>query len=50
MNMLLTNNARRFAGFAPHRKGVKGRDKNMEVIGAFLDYCNGIRERKYKRS
>ena len=27
MNMLLTNNARRFAGLAPHRKSVKGRDK-----------------------
>lgn len=41
MKMLLTNNDRRFAGLAPHRKGNKGRDKNMEVIGAFLDYCEG---------
>lgn len=38
--MLLTNNSRRMAGLAPHRKGVNGRDKNMEAIGAFIDYCN----------
>lgn len=50
MKMLLTNNDRRFAGLAPHRKGNKGRDKNMEVIGAFLDYCGGKYERKCKRS
>ena len=41
MKMLLTNNSRRMAGLAPHRKGINGRDKNMEVIGAFLDYCDG---------
>lgn len=39
--MLLTNNSRRMAGLAPHRRGVNGRDKNMEAIGAFIDYCNG---------
>lgn len=50
MNMLLTNNSRRMAGMPTHRKGNKGRDKNMEVIGAFLDYCNGKHERKCKRS
>lgn len=50
MNMLLTNNSRRMAGLAPYRKGFKGRDKNMEVISAFLDYCDGRRERKCKKS
>lgn len=50
MNMLLTNNSRRFAGLAPHRRGIKGRDKNMEAIGAFLDYCDSKHERKHKRS
>ena len=50
MNMLLTNNSRRMAGLAPHRKGAKGRDKNMEVTGAFLDYCDGKHERECKRS
>lgn len=50
MAMLLTNNSRRFAGLAPHRKGAKGRDKNMEVIGAFLDYCNGDCKGRRKRS
>lgn len=50
MAMLLTNNSRRMAGLPTHRKGNKGRDKNMEVIGAFLDYCDGKHERKYKRS
>ena len=49
MNMLLTNNARRFAGLAPHRKSVKGRDKNMEVISAFLDYCDGKYEGRCKK-
>lgn len=39
MKMLLTNNSRRMAGLAPYRKGINGRDKNMEVIGALLDYC-----------
>lgn len=41
MKMLLTNNSRRWRGLAPHRKGMNGRDKNMEVIGAFIDYCEG---------
>ena len=50
MNMLLTNNSRRMAGLPTHRKGNKGRDNNMEVIGAFLDYCDGKYERKCKRS
>lgn len=50
MNMLLTNNSRRMAGLAPHRKGFKGRDKNMEVISAFLDYCDGKYEGRYKKS
>lgn len=50
MNMLLTNNSRRIAGFPTHRKGNKGRDKNMEVIGAFLDYCDDKNQRKSKRS
>lgn len=50
MNMLLTNNSRRMAGLAPHRKGFKGRDKNMEVVSAFLDYCNGKCARKCKKS
>lgn len=50
MNMLLTNNSRRMAGLAPYRKGFKGRDKNMEVISAFLDYCDGKHERKCKKS
>ncbi len=48
MKMLLTNNSRRMAGLAPHRKGVGGRDKNMEVIGAFLDYCDGKYEEEAK--
>lgn len=30
--MLLTNNSRRMAGLAPHRKGVNGRNKNMEAM------------------
>lgn len=50
MNMLLTNNSRRMAGLPTHRKYNKWRDKNMEVIGAFLDYCDGKNERKSKRS
>ena len=50
MNMLFTNNSRRMAGLPTHRKGNKGRNKNTEVIGAFLDYCEGKHERKYKRS
>ena len=50
MYMLLTNNSRRMAGLPTHRKGNKGRDKNMEIIGAFLDYCDGKFERKYKKS
>jgi hypothetical protein len=50
MNMLLTNNSRRMAGLPVHRKGNKGRDKNMEVISSFLDYCNSKYERKSKRS
>ena len=50
MNMLLTNNSRRMAGLPTHRKGNKGRDKNMEIIGAFLDYCNGKDKRKSKTS
>ena len=49
MPMLLTNNSRRMAGLPTHRKGSRVRDKNMEVIGAFLDYCNGKYERKCKR-
>lgn len=44
MKMLLTNNARRFAGKAPHRKGkgkrYKTRCEAWETICAFLDYCN----------
>lgn len=38
------------AGLAPHRKGFKGRDKNMEVISAFLDYCDGKYEGRHKKS
>jgi hypothetical protein len=49
MDMLLTNNSCRMAGLPTHRKGNKGRDKNMEVIGAFLDYCDGRHGRKGKR-
>lgn len=42
--MLLTNNARRFAGKAPHRKGkgkrYKTRCEQIETVNAFIDYCN----------
>lgn len=42
--MLLTNNSRRFAGKATHRKGkgkrYNGRCEAMETVAAFLDYCN----------
>ena len=48
MKMLLTNNSRRMAGLAPYRKGINGRDKNMEVIGAFLDYYDGKYEEEGK--
>lgn len=49
MNMLLTNNSRRVAGLPTHRKGNKGRDKNMKIISAFLDYCDGKHKIKSKR-
>lgn len=48
--MFLTNNSRRMAGIPVHRKGNKGRDKNMEVIGTFLGYRDGKYEKKHKRS
>lgn len=50
MKMLLTNNSRLMAGLPMHRKGNNGRDKNIEVIGAFLDYCDSKHERKCKKS
>lgn len=50
MEMLLTNNSRRFAGLAPHRRGTKGRDKNIEVVGAFIDYCNEDCKERRKKS